>query len=288
MVQTLLNKLFWGGFRHLLTDRQYARWRYRHEVGRPLNLTNPKAFTEKIQYIKLSDRNPARQVAADRLRVRDYVAEKVGEQHLIPLHWSGESFTKEVWESLPDQFVLKANHGCGMVELVENKREFSFEALRKVTEKWKRFNYARFGREWVYRDVPRLILAEEMLLNRDDHIPRDYKLFCFHGEVQLIQVDFGRFEDQRRNLYTHDFTRIEVKNLYPSTDEKISPPEALGEMIRIAEKLAGPFNFMRTDLYSVGDRIFFGELTNFPGNGFSRYEPDSFDFELGKKLKIDL
>ncbi|MCC5913209.1 MAG: hypothetical protein JJU46_02435 [Balneolaceae bacterium] len=287
MVRTLLNKLFWGGFRHLLSDRQYARWRYRHEVGRPLRLSDPKAFTEKIQYLKLHDRSEIRRRAADRIEVRDYVAETIGSRHLIPLHWSGEELTRDVWESLPEQFVLKANHGCGMVELVESKTDGSFENLRNLTEKWRKFNYARFGREWVYKDLPRIVLAEEMLLNRYDDIPRDYKFFCFHGQVEMIQVDFGRFEHQRRNLYTPDFERLDVSNLCPQTEKKIDPPAALQKMIELAETLSKPFNFIRVDLYDVAGQIYFGELTNFPGNGFSPYEPDLFDFELGEKLVLE-
>lgn len=285
-MRTLLNKLFWGGVRHLLTDRQYACWRYRHEVGRSLNLKTPESFTGKVQYLKLFERNELRKTAADRLRVRDYVADAVGEQYLIPIHWSGETLTRDVWEDLPDQFVLKANHGCGMVELVEEKASFQFEKALKVTEQWKAFDYAGFGREWVYRDLPRLLIAEEMLRNRNDDIPRDYKLFCFHGRVEMIQVDFGRFEDQRRNLYTPDFKKLDVRNLCQQTEKKIDPPDALQKMIELAETLSKPFNFIRVDLYDLAGRIYFGELTNFPGNGFSAYEPDSFDFDLGEKLDL--
>lgn len=286
MVRTLLNKLFWGGFRHLLSDRQYAHWRYRYEVGRPFRLSDPKSFTEKIQYLKLHDRSEIRRRVADRIKVRDYAAETIGSRHLIPLHWSGEELTRDVWEGLPEQFVLKANHGCGMVELVESKTDRSFEDLRNLTEKWRKINYARFGREWVYKDLPRIVLAEKLLLNRYDDIPRDYKFFCFHGKVEMIQVDFGRFEHQQRNLYTPNFKRLDVRNLCPQTEKKIDPPVALQKMIELAETLSKPFNFIRVDLYDVAGQIYFGELTNFPGNGFSPYEPDSFDFELGEKLVL--
>jgi hypothetical protein len=282
----ILQKLFWGGLHNLLSDRQYAKIRYRFEVGRPLNLENPKAFTEKIQYLKLKDRYKLRQVAANRLKVREYVASRAGSHLLIPLHLVTEQFTRSDWDSLPEQFVLKANHGCGMVELVTEKSLRSYEEIHKVVKQWQQYDYASFGREWVYRDVPRTILAEELLLNNNEEIPKDYKFFCFHGKVELIKVDIGRYDEQRRNLYDRDFNLLDLFALYPNHPRAVVKPDNLDRMIEVAESLSEEFNFIRVDLYSIGERIYFGELTNFPGNGFVPFQPDSFDFELGKKLQL--
>lgn len=190
------------------------------------------------------------------------------------------------WKSLPNNFVLKANHGCGMVELVFDKSAVEYDQVYKLTQNWLNFDYAKFGREWVYEDVPRKIIAEELITDSENEIPEDFKFFCFHGRVEMIQVDLGRFKNQRRNLYNRDFQLIDAKCLYPNSEEEITRPPNLDEMIEVAEKLASEFNFIRVDLYSVNNRIYFGELTNFPGNGFISYEPDSFDFELGKNLRI--
>ncbi|MGM0745056.1 MAG: ATP-grasp fold amidoligase family protein [Bacteroidota bacterium] len=281
-----VRKVFWGGFHKILTDRQYAKIRYWLDVGRPLNLNQPSAFTEKIQYLKLNNRNPYRQKAADRILVRDYVGEKAGEKYLTPLLLETDELSLTDWKSLPNNFVLKANHGCGMVKLIFDKSSAEFEQIKKLTQSWLNFDYAKFGREWVYEDVPRKIVVEELLTSSENEIPEDYKFFCFHGQVEMIQIDIGRFKNQRRNLYNRDFQLIDAKCLNPNSEEKITKPQNLDEMIEVAEKLASEFNFIRVDLYSVINRIYFGELTNFPGNGFIAYQPDSFDFELGKKLNL--
>ena len=286
MVRFVTRKVFWGGLHKILSDRHYAKIRYWLDVGRPLNLNEPLAFTEKIQYLKLNNRNPYRQKAANRLHVREYVREKVGEKYLIPLLLETDELSLSDWKSLPNTFVLKANHGCGMVELIFDKSVVEFEQIDKLTQDWLNFDYAKFGREWVYEEVPRKIIAEELITDSENEIPEDYKLFCFHGRVEMIQIDIGRFKNQRRNLYNRDFQLIDAECLYPNSEKEVAKPQNLPEMIQVAEKLASEFKFIRVDLYSTNNQIYFGELTNFPGNGFIAYQPDSFDFELGKKLKL--
>ncbi|WP_069129967.1 ATP-grasp fold amidoligase family protein [Rhodohalobacter halophilus] len=286
MKEWFLRKLFWGGLHKILSDVQYAKIRYRLDVGRKLNLKTPQSFTEKIQYVKLYDRNPLRKMAASRKRVREYVKDQIGEEYLIPLVLETSNLTAREWETLPDQFVLKANHGCGMIEIIDGKQNVDFLKIAQITREWQEFNYAKFGREWVYEDAKRDIIAEELLLNQYNEIPKDYKLFCFHGRVALIQVDIGRFEKQRRNLYDRNFNLLPVTSLYPNSENPITPPGTLDEMIEVAEKLSSEFNFIRVDLYSVGNKVYFGELTNFPGNGFISYQPDWFDFELGENLQL--
>lgn len=286
MWNRILTKLFWGVFRHFLSDEQYARVRYRLEFGRKLNLENPQRFSEKIQHLKLHERDEKRTIAADRTKVRNYVAEKVGEKYLIPLPGVYDELTPEVWDSLPDQFVLKANHGCGMIEIVRDKQLADFQKVHKKTHRWQQFDYYKFGREWPYKNVPRTILAEQLLLDESGDIPKDYKFFCFYGKMELFQIDFGRHEKMRRNLYDRQFNRIGANIIYDSYEGDVQKPESLDEMISVAENLSADFNFLRVDLYSLNNRIYFGELTNFPGNGFSKITPDAFDHFLGSKLKI--
>ncbi|MDZ7758180.1 ATP-grasp fold amidoligase family protein [Rhodohalobacter sp.] len=239
-----------------------------------------------MQYLKLNNRNPYRQKAADRIEVREYVREKVGERYLIPLLLETDELSLSDWESLPNRFVLKASHGCGMLKLVFEKSAVQYDQIYLLTQDWLNFDYAKFGREWVYEEVPRKIVAEKLITDSENEIPEDYKFFCFHGRVEMIQIDIGRFKNQRRNLYTRDFQLIDAKCLYPNSEKPVTKPQNLHEMLEVAEKLASEFNFIRVDLYSLSNRIYFGELTNFPGNGFIPYQPDSFDFELGKKLKL--
>jgi len=282
----ILTKLFWGFFRYFLSDEQYARIRYRLELDEWPDLENPQAFTEKIQYIKLYQRNELRKKIADRIKVREYVAEKVGEDHLIPLIGNYSELTPDIWENLPSQFVLKANHGCAMLKIVRDKEQADYHKIYRQTEEWKNTDYYKIGREWVYEGLPRTILAEELLLDSSNSIPEDFKFFCFHGRVEIIQIDFDRFGNQRRNLYDRNFNRIEARLLYPNYEKAVEKPDNLDKAIEIAERLSADFNFIRVDLYLLENEVYFGELTNYPGNGFKAFEPNTLNYKIGKLLKL--
>jgi hypothetical protein len=282
----LLKKLFWGILHHFLTDKQYAKWRYWLELDLPLNLKKPRRFTEKIQYIKLYQHTELRKIMANRTKVRSYIADKIGEQHLVPLIGAYDELTPKIWASLPPAFVLKANHGCGMLHITRNKHEENYERIYQETEQWKAFDYARLGREWAYKDLPHTITAEQLLLNAAGAIPRDYKFFCFNGHVELIQVDFDRFGNQKRNLYDRHFNQVEGTLLYPNYQEEVKRPRHLKEAISIAETLSAELNFIRADLYLLDEQIYFGELTNYPGAGFNPFEPEALERHMGSLLEL--
>jgi hypothetical protein len=279
-------KAFWGILRHWLSDQKYAEWRYRIEQQRALDLEDPERFTEKIQWIKLNERTDLRKRVADRLKARDYVSEKAGSEHLVPLINHFDTLTHDDWQSLPEQFVLKANHGCGMVHIVREKKSESFETVKEKTDSWQNTDYFFVGREWVYKNLPRPILAEALLTDDEGNIPIDYKIFCFHGEVKIIQIDFDRFGDQKRNLYDRDFNRLDGQLLYPNYEGTVDKPSQMDNAILLAEKLSEDFSFLRVDLYLTGDHIYVGELTNYPGNGFINFEPESMERWAGSLLTL--
>jgi hypothetical protein len=279
-------KLFWGVMRHVVTDMQYAQIRYRLEQDQPLNLKCPSRFTEKIQWIKLYDRTELRKKAADRLRVRHYVSDRIGENHLVPLHTVFDKLTPDIWESLPGQFVLKANHGCGMVQIVGDKTDANYSGIEQIAKRWMATDYFTIGREWVYKGLKRTTLAEKLLLDENGQIPSDYKFFCFQGQVEIIQVDFNRFGNQKRNLYDRNFNRVEGQLLYPNFEDDVSKPEGLDRAVEIAEALSKEFSFIRVDLYIVNKHVYFGELTNYPGNGFIEFRPESLELRLGSLLQL--
>lgn len=288
IVNQILTKLFWGGLRHILSDKQYARFRYRIELGVWPDIRNPQKFSEKIQFIKLFQRNELRRRVADRHRVRSYVTEKAGSDLLIPLIDHFPELTKEKWDQLTNQFVLKANHGCGMVKIVTDKPDESFSEIRSLINDWQKTDYYRFGREWVYKDLPRTILAEQLLENTHGDIPNDYKFFCFHGKVEVIQIDFDRFGHHTRNLYGRNFNLLPATIIYPNNTDTVQKHPQLDSAINVAEKLSKEFDFIRVDLFLLKNRVCFGELTNYPGNGFAKFEPASFDEKLGRFWKLSI
>lgn len=283
----VLGKLFWGLFRHLLSDRRYAQVRYWLEIDRLPDLQNPETFTAKIQWIKLNERTELRKKMANRLAAREYATAKIGEEHLVPLHGIFEELTAEAWQSLPDRFVLKANHGCEMLHIVSDKRNEVFKDIYKKTRQWQQEDYYYIGREWAYKGLPRTILAEQLLLDADGSIPKDYKFFCFNGTVKLIQVDFDRFGEQKRNIYDREFRQIDTKLLYPNYEGEVTRPPKLTKAIELAETLTKEVSFLRVDLYLLNEHIYVGELTNYPGNGFVPFQPQKMERKVGSWLDLE-
>lgn len=287
VIKTIVAKLFWGFLQYVVSDKAYANIRYWLVMGDFGNFEQPERFTEKIQHIKFYERTPLRKLVANRIEVRDYVQKKVNENILIPLFGVYDHFTYQDWEKLPDQFVLKANHGCGMIEIIDNKSLYKFEEIQQSVMQWQKKDYSKVGREWVYKGLPRKILAEQLLLKPNGEIPEDWKFFCFHGEVKIVQVDFDRYNDKHsRNLYDRNFKKLDMKLLYPTNDIELKKPYLFDSAIAIAEKLSKDFTFIRVDLYLVDDTIFFGELTNYPGNGFIPFQPEEKEYEIGKLLQL--
>lgn len=287
MTQWLLNKIFWGGFRHILTDRQYARIRYCLIHGHFPNIENPVYLSEKIQYLKLYERTVLRKCVADRMLVRDFVKERVGEIHLIPQIAVFKKLNRSEWDSLPQKFVLKASHGSGFIRIVKDKTGEKFEEILAETDQWLSTDYYKFGREWVYKGLERVLIAEELLLDESGNVPSDYKFYCFDGKVKLIQVDIDRFNGQKRFLFNRSFEPLDATLYYPAGENSPDKPRELDDAIRIAEQLSEEFNFIRVDLYVMAGRIFFGEMTNYPANGFQVFEPESYEIEMGNHLKLD-
>ena len=245
---------------------------------------NPRSFNEKINHIKLYSNYYLREIVADRLKVRDYVVNKKTECQLIDLLWIGKDFTKDVYDSLPRKFVIKANHGSGMVKIVD-KEQITFEKLSSEIENWLKFDYGKLTRQWVYQNLEKKFIVEKFIEYKDGDLP-DYKFFCFNGKVELIQVDLDRFHGHKRNLYDRDFNLLNVRLLYEN-GERIKQPALLFKAIEISEKLSEEFDFIRVDLYILDDKVYFGEMTNTPENGMGRFIPKEFDFKLGEKLVFD-
>jgi hypothetical protein len=265
----------------VLSDYQVAYLMFVAKLGYLPDFRNPRSLNEKINYIKLFNRNPVRSLIADRLKVRDYVAERWPACSFPDILWHGTRFDRAAWEALPGAFVIKANHGSKMTKMVD-KRRVDFDEIKKETDSWLRRDYSRYGREWVYDSLEKYLIVEEML-SHVGSAPADFKFFVLNGRVGFVQVDLERFSAHRRNLYTRDFIRIDAEYEYPNTDD-IPKPDTFERAVEIAEELSVDFDFIRVDLYLIDETIYFGELTNTPENGFGRIRPRSFDFETGARL----
>lgn len=271
----------------LWPDKCYLKLRYRLTMGRKLDLDNPVTFTEKLQWLKLYNRRPEYTVMVDKVKAKEYVADKIGVEYIIPTLGVWNDPDEIDFDALPKQFVLKCNHNSGCLCVCRDKSRLDIPKVKEALHKGLRQNYFLKGREWPYKDVPRKILAEKFMVDESDTELKDYKVFCFDGEPEIIEVDYGRFTEHKRNLYGKNWDFIHIQFEYLS-DEKhlIARPEKLAEMLDLARKLSKGIPHVRADFYSIGNRLYWGELTFFPECGYGHFNPQEWDERLGKLIKL--
>lgn len=272
---------------NILPDKIYLSLLYRFFIGRKLDLNNPQTFTEKIQWLKLYDRNPLYTQLADKFQVKEYVSRLIGTEYVVPLIGVYDSFEKIDINSLPDKFVLKTNHvggGSGVV-IVSDKKTFEVEKAKSQLEKSLHSGKNKW-KEYQYDGIKRAIIAEEYIDHEGELF--DYKFFCFNGFVKCFKVDFGRFVDHHANYYDRDCKLLPFGEslLMPNPDYAHKFPDNIDDMIAMAEKLSTGIPFARVDMYNVKNRIYFGEITFHPGSGFVPFSPDIWDYKLGEWLSL--
>ena len=271
--------------------------RYHERFGTHPDLYNPRKFSEKIQWRKLFDRKAIYTLCADKYRVREYVSERIGKEYLIPLLQVCESPEQINYSTLPDSFVIKTNHASRTNILVEDSSIIDKDEIAEKFGSWLQINFYKElpegrpnqGREWQYRDIKPLIMIEEMLKEDEGSIPNDYKFHCFRNNSDtevLIQIDLDRFTNPKRIIYDESWNRLPFTFAFEQSEIDVGKPMALGKMIDIAKSLSAAFDYVRVDLYLVMGRVFFGELTFTPGNGFSKFVPPEFDRIMGDKWQL--
>lgn len=251
-------------------------------------MAHPSTFNEMILK-RCLNADPRWKALTDKLAVRDYVRDRIGERHLIPLLATPDVFTQQVFDALPASFVMKANHGSGFVEVVRDKSKRSFEELNLLANKWLGIDYYRVGRERHYRGITPRLFFEKLLLDASGCVPADYKMHIFghgaEGPVIYTGIISDRFGNARADVYDARWNRLELAwGKYARSDHDVPKPSNWDEITGIAVRLAEGLGYVRVDLYAPGDEIYFGELTFTPGGGTMPYTPDRCDYEWGNLL----
>lgn len=268
-----------------LEDKTYCSLIYRLRTGKKMDWDTPKTYNQKLQWIKLYDHRPEYTVMVDKCAAKQWVAKRIGEQYIIPTLGVWQHFDEIDFDTLPDQFVLKCTHDSGGLVIVKDKKTLDKKAAKRKLEKCLRKNYYYFNREWAYKGVPPRIIAEKYMVDETGTDLKDYKVFTFDGQPKLIQVDFDRFTNHRRNLYTPQWQYIDAEIDYPADPKvKIAPPQKLDEMLKLAHKLSVGYPHIRVDFYSIREHIYFGELTLYHGGGLETFRPEEFGKTLGDWL----
>lgn len=277
----------------LIPDKVFLEYEFKKTIGRSLNLRNPQTFNEKLQWLKLYDRKPIYTAMVDKYEAKKYVANIIGDQYIIPTIGVWNNFDEIEFDSLPLQFVLKTTHDSGGVVVVKDKRKLDIDSARSKIEKSLRRNYYySLGREWPYKNVKPRIIAEKYMsdesgISQDSGELTDYKLMCFNGKVRCTFTCTDRFNGGLKvTFFDNDWNVLPFERHYPKSDKPIARPRQFEKMKELAEKLSKDIPFVRTDFYEVGDDIYFGELTFFPGSGFEEFNPESWDYELGSWIRL--
>lgn len=277
----------------ILSDQSFLRLRYISMHRRIPNLDTPRSLTEKLTASKKLESTQLMRLFADKYTARAEVASRVGEKYLIPLldvYECAASF--ERISQLNPPFILKASHGSGWNIIVRKSKESdAMEAVKDSCRKWLTWRYNIRGREDQYRTKTPLVLAERMLVDERGNVPADYKFYCFGkaGEKKILcQVDLDRFSGHKRVFYNENWSRAETHILSKkaeAADCEVECPECLEEMLSVARELSKDFSFCRVDLYEVGGRVYFGEVTFHPESGYGMdIHPKQDDWLLGALL----
>jgi hypothetical protein len=282
------------GFYDHLDDKTYISKQFKVKLGRKMDWENPQSFNEKLQWLKIYDRKPIYTNMVDKYAVKQYVADKIGNEFIIPTLGVWDKFDDIDFKTLPSKFVLKCTHDSGGLLICKDKAKLDIKASRKIINKSLQNDYyLRNSREWPYKDVPHRIIAEQFMTDdkyqTEDKGLVDYKFYCFNGVPRFLYVAMGLSDHKTAQIgflnmdwELENFGRVDFKPL----SDIPSKPSRFDEMAEIAEILSRNIPFLRVDLYEINGRIYFGELTFTPCGGLMPFEPIDADYMVGEMLDI--
>lgn len=270
-----------------LSDKMALRIAFPMRTGEKLDLEKPKTYNQKLQWYKLFYRDPLMIQGADKYRVRDYIQKK-GYGHLLNELYGVYGNAKDIdFSTLPNEFVLKTTNAMGTNILIPDKTKVSENEVKKQLNQWlkKKPLQIWFGREWAYEKIKPQIICEEYIDSRGFDLT-DYKIHCFNGEPEVIQVSLDRESDLRVNYFDKSWSPIEARQTYPNKKGVINKPQEFDQMLDIARELSKDFPYVRVDLYNIQEKIIFGELTFYSSAGFSKFKPKEFNNFMGNLFKL--
>lgn len=272
-----------------LPDDEYLKRKYKACMGKELDLEEPITFNEKIQWLKLYDRKPEYTMMVDKYAVRQYIADTLGEEYLIPLLGVWNDPEEIDFNALPNQFVLKCNHNSGLgMCICKDKSKLDIKSVKRKLRKGLKQDYYLTGREWPYKNVQRKIIADKYMVEEDGMELKDFKFYCFNSEAKLCLVCSDRFTGKGLHFtfFDRDWNVLPFERGFPSYREGFHRPLNYEKMIELAEKLAYGIPFVRVDFYEINGKIYFGELTLHPGSGFNGFSPKEWDYTLGNWIRL--
>ena len=271
--------------KNYIPDKYFIAYLFKKHLGYYLNLDNPKTFNEKLQWLKLYDRNSLYTILVDKFEVKKYISKMIGSDYIVPTIGIWNRFEDVDFKKLPLKFVLKCTHDSGGLIICHNKDRFNIQEAKEKMERSLNINYYWTGREWPYKNVKPRIIAEEFIA---DNL-RDYKLFCFNGDPLITLVCSERFtgDGLKEDFYDKSWRHLDIRRPgHENSSIPIPCPNKFELMKSLAATLSKDIPFVRVDFYEVNGKVFFGEMTFFPASGFEGFAPEEWDLRLGEWLKL--
>jgi len=275
----------------IVPEKLFVEIKYFCCIGKKINLNNPRTFNEKLNWLKLYNKNPFYTSLVDKYAVKDFVAKTIGDEYVIPTLGVWDTFDDIDFSKLPNQFVLKTTHGGGNLGVVicKNKTIFDIVKAKRILNKSLSADSFKLTKEWPYKNVKRRIIAESFISDGSENYDlMDYKFFCFDGVVKILYVASGRQkrEEPYFDFYDDNFNHLDVRQAHPNSPHRIEKPNNFDKMKELASSLSKGFPFIRVDLYNVNGKIYFGELTFFHMGGIVPFKPDTIDEEWGNLINL--
>lgn len=278
----LMNKnfFFW------MNDKTYLKLKYRLILNKKLDLNNPKTFNEKLQWLKLYNRNPEYTKMVDKYEAKKYVASIIGNEYIIKTLEIYNNYNEIDFNKLPNQFVIKPTHTSGDIFICKDKKSINNKELRKKINRWLKRKYYYFHREWPYKNVKPRIIIEEYKNSKEQAELTDYKFFCFNGNAEMILVCSNRSKKLKKTWFDINWNMLDLREGDCKIDLTVKKPVNLSLMLEMANKLSQEIPFVRIDFYEIDGKVYFGEITFFPKAGYEEFKPEKYQKILGDKIKL--
>lgn len=284
LTKNAISIYFWYYF---IPDSIYLRHKYKKVLGTKLHLRNPQTLNEKIQWLKLHDRNPLYHKLIDKYEGKCHIASIVGEEFVFPTLGIYDKFDEINFDELPERFVLKCVHDAASTIICKDKTKFDIEKAKKVLEEKQGVDYYHYdGKQWGYKGIKPRIICEPYMEDETGEL-KDYKIFCFNGRPEYVEVDFNRWINHKLNPYDFDWNPLNFCDTSLNDyDANIPRPQNMDQMREFAEKLSKDIPFVRVDFYSINGHVYVGEMTFYPGGGFIQFNPREVDLKYGQMLDL--
>lgn len=273
-----------------MPDKPYLHILYRTFTGKKLNLKNPTTYNEKLQWLKLYDRNPVYTKMVDKYDAKQIVAEKIGKEYIIPTLGVWNHPEEIDFDALPEKFVLKTTHDSGGIMIIDKREGYDRNKINAFFNKRLTHSTYEIQREWPYKDVPKRIIAEQYMEDEKTHELRDYKFFCFDGEVKCMFIATDRQSDKPTafDFFDPEFHWMDLRHGHPNAEVQPEKPINFELMKQLAAKLSEGLPQVRVDLYEINGKVYFGELTFFHHGGIVPFDPEQWDHTFGDWIKLPI